>query len=100
MRARKSFAVCRYPAANTLSCHITHQKQHTQKKAITTLMSLMNEIHRNQINVKQLIIVFDTIKRVIFSPYTLCLSDEASRAFNENVRGSMLSSGLMLHRSW
>lgn len=30
-------------------------------------MSLMNEIHRNQINVEQLIIVFDTIKRVIFS---------------------------------
>lgn len=34
-------------------------------------MSLtLNEIHRNQINVKQLIILFDTIKRVTF-PYTL-----------------------------
>lgn len=39
---------------------------------ITTLTSLPNETHRNQINVKQLIIVFDTIKRVIFS-LLLCL---------------------------
>lgn len=29
-------------------------------------MTLMNEIHRNQINVQQLIILLDTIKRVIF----------------------------------
>jgi hypothetical protein len=35
-------------------------------------MSLMNEIHRNnQINVKQLIILFNTIKRVIFPASTL-----------------------------
>lgn len=40
-------------------------------------MTLTNEIHRNQINVKQLIIVFDTIKRVIFSLSTLSFSSFA-----------------------
>lgn len=50
-------------------------------------MSLMNEIHRNQINAKQLIIVFDTIKRVIFSLHFVFQVSAAmeSRAFNESI---------------
>ena len=47
-------------------------------------MSLRNEIHRNnQINVKQLIILFNTIIRVIFPASTLSSERRTTATFDE-----------------
>lgn len=45
---------------------LTHQQSRKGYHYVVHIMTLMNEIHRNQINVQQLIILLDTIKRVIF----------------------------------
>lgn len=80
--------------SDTSSCHINTPKrenttQQPGREPITTLMSLMNEIHRNQINVKQLIIRLDTIKRVCCVSDPSTLSSRSALAFIEQGLGSM-----------
>lgn len=49
-------------------------------------MSLMDEIHRNQINVEQLIILFGSIKRVILPLYFVLQAEPQDHLMNMSVR--------------
>lgn len=63
-------------------------------------MSLRNEIHRNnQINVKQLIILFNTIIRVIFPASTLSSERRTTATFDET-RGYLHAFWFVRRLSW